>query len=333
MSKSNLKNRAKSTLILFYLTGLDRAAIFYCMQTDSAEHPQIIPAATVILAREQAGKLQVYLLKRSSLSGFMAGYFVFPGGTVDRHDRQFELFSNHCDMTADEISSCFGSELPPERILAYCVAAIRETFEEAGVRLFHRNNHQATDLDRAACLPRSTGLEKGWFLKFVAEGKCRLAVSSLSRWSHWITPVLMKRRFDTRFFLADMPSNQCCRPDEIETIQGLWLCPGEALAGNLAGKIPLSPPTLVTLHELLDYTKLNHLQTEKHSRPWGQARLPRLVPLAQGAVIVEPWDPMYHQEKITIDPEYLPNSVLSVGEPFSRIWCDNGIWKPIGLKN
>jgi hypothetical protein len=130
-----------------------------------------------------------------------------------------------------------------------------------------------------------------------------------------------------------MPANQFCRPDESEVVQGLWLGPAEALAGNITSKIPLSPPTLVTLHELLQYTNLNNLQTGNHGRPWGQTRLPRLVPLLQSAVIVQPWDPMYNQEEICIDPESLTDAVLPVGESFSRIWCDNGIWKPIRFKN
>ena len=303
------------------------------MKAGNANHPKIRPAATVILTRQQAGRLQVYLLKRSRQSGFMAGYFVFPGGTVDSQDRHFDLFSNHCDLTSREISTRFGSELSEEQALAYCVAAIRETFEEAGVGLFQRNNPPAADLERIKRLRFSTGLEKNWLLKFVAADSCRLTLSALSGWSHWITPELMKRRFDTRFFMAAMPSNQFCRPDQSETVQGVWLSPGEALAGNMTGEIPLSPPTLVTLHELLRYTIANNLQTENHRRPWGRTRLPRLVPRPQGAVIVQPWDPMYNQEEIKIDPESLPGKVLPVGESFSRIWCDNGIWKPIGLKN
>jgi hypothetical protein len=104
-------------------------------------------------------------------------------------------------------------------------------------------------------------------------------------------------------------------------------------SGFMTGEIPLSPPTLVTLHELLKYTNVIDLQTENHRRPWGRTRLPRLVPLPQGAVIGQPWDPMYSQEEIKLDPESLPARVLPVGESFSRIWCDKGIWKPIGLKN
>jgi 8-oxo-dGTP pyrophosphatase MutT (NUDIX family) len=313
------------------LTGGDHPVILNCMKTGNANNPKIIPAATVILTRQRAGKLQVYLLKRSPQSEFMPGYFVFPGGTLDSQDRHFDLFSNHCDLTPGEISSRFGSDLSEVQALVYCVAAIRETFEEAGVCLFQRNNTPAVDLERVYRWRLSTGLEKDWLLKLVAKDGCRLSLSALSRWSHWITPELMKRRFDTRFFLADMPSNQFSRPDERETVQELWLSPREALTGNVTGKIPLSPPTLVTLHELLKYSELSNLQAQSQHRPWGQTRLPRLVPLPKGAVIVQPWDPKYDQKEINIDPASLPTSVLSVGESFSRLWCDHGIWKPIRM--
>ncbi|UCD78493.1 MAG: hypothetical protein JSW26_24275 [Desulfobacterales bacterium] len=299
------------------------------MQTVNTNNPKIIPAATVILTRQQNGKLQVYLLKRSPHSGFMAGNFVFPGGGVNSQDRHFDLFSSHCDLTPGEISSRFGSDLSEKQALAYCVAAIRESFEEAGICLFHRSSPPAAELERVCRLRLSTGLEKDWLLKLVAKDGYRLALSALSRWSHWITPELMTRRFDTRFFLAEAPCGQFCRPDERETVQGLWLSPREALAGNAAGNIPLSPPTLVTLHELLKFGGLNNLRIESRGRPWGQTRLPRLVLLPKSAVIVQPWDPMYHQKEISIDPAILPASVLPVGETFSRIWCDDGIWKPI----
>ena len=46
-----------------------------------------LPAATVNLVRERAGDLQVYLLRRSAQSGFMGGFYVFPGGAVDPEDR------------------------------------------------------------------------------------------------------------------------------------------------------------------------------------------------------------------------------------------------------
>jgi 8-oxo-dGTP pyrophosphatase MutT (NUDIX family) len=294
--------------------------------TDSAD---ITPAATVILTREQAGTLQVYLMKRSPKSGFMAANFVFPGGTLDGHDQHFRLFNNCCDMTPDEIALRFGPDLTHAQALVYCVAAVRETLEEAGIFLASCHDSSGPDPERINRLRLAADLESDWFVKLVEHGKWRLSLSALYRWSHWITPELLKRRFDTRFFLAEMPDGQCCRPDGRETVQGLWLSPTDALQGNMAGEVALSPPTLVTLHELSQYRTLADLLTEAAKRPWGPAIQPRLVPLPQGAVIVEPWDPRYHQKVIKIDPEDLAASVLPVGTSFSRIWLDRGIWKPI----
>jgi len=293
----------------------------------------IAPAATVILTREYEGKLQIYLLKRNVKSGFMAGNFVFPGGTVEVEDRQFDVFKNHSDLSSAEIYHRLGGSLSEAEALAYGVAAIRETLEEAGVFLAHKNDQPDASLEHVRNLRLSDNLTKNWFVKLVVKEKWQLAISALSRWSHWITPELMKRRFDTRFLLAAMPAGQFCRPDCKETVQGLWVSPKEALQGNLAGKIPLSPPTLVTLHELLKYLNWEDLQIESKRRQWDQTIMPRLVPLAKGAVIVEPWDPMYRQKEIIIYPEDLATSVLTVGESFSRIWYDGGLWRPVGIGN
>ena len=304
-----------------YLSGMLKTP-----DTDSAD---ITPAATIILTREQTGTLQVYLLKRSPKSGFMAGNYVFPGGTVDGNDHHSKLFNTYCDLTPDEIALRFGPDLSDEQALAYCVAAVRETLEEAGVFLANRNDSSTADFERINSLRLAANLEPDWFVKLIENGQWCLSLSALYSWSHWITPVLMKRRFDTRFFIAEMPAGQSCRPDAKETVQGVWLSPMESLVGNMAGNIPLSPPTLVTLHQLSKFRTLSDIQAEAAQRSWGKAIQPRLVSLPEGAVIVEPWDPQYHQKFIQIDPEDLPASVLPVGESFSRIWLYQGIWKPI----
>jgi len=305
------------------------------MNTHQVPPVNLTPAATVILTREVAGKLQIYLLKRNVKSAFMAGNFVFPGGTVEVEDRQFDVFKRHCDLAPDLIHRRLGGELSKAESLAYGVAAIRETLEEAGVFLAHRNDRPDVSLERVCSLRLSDNIAKDWFVRLLVKERWQLAISALSRWSHWITPELMKRRFDTRFLLTAMPAGQFCRPDGRETVQGLWLSPKEALEGNLAGTIPLSPPTLVTLHELLKYPNLEDLQIESKRRQWGQTIMPRLVPLVKGTVIVEPWDPMYREKEIIIYPEDLAASVLAVGEPFSRLWYDGRLWKPVGtgIKN
>ena len=290
---------------------------------------KIAEAATVILTRERAGRLQVYLLKRSSQSSFMAGNFVFPGGTLDEEDRNYSLFNNHTDLNLKGVSARFGGDLAPQQMLAYCVAAIRETLEEAGVFLASKEEAFEESLERVCRLRLAENPAQDWFAQLVVNAKWCLTLTDLSRWSHWITPQLMKRRFDTRFFLATMPADQYCRPDSRETVQGMWISPEEGLAGNLEGRIPLSPPTLVTLHDLLKYTVLKDLQTESGKRLWGQPILPRLVPLVKGVVIVEPWDPMYREKEIAISSDDLPNSIVPVGEPFSRIWYNGRLWRPV----
>lgn len=67
---------------------------------------------------------------------------------------------------------------------------------------------------------------------------------------------------------------------------------------------------------LLKYSSLDDLQMETENRQWGEARLPRLIPGDRGAVILEPWDPQYSQQKIQIDTENLHDAVLPVGESF-----------------
>jgi 8-oxo-dGTP pyrophosphatase MutT (NUDIX family) len=289
------------------------------------------PAATVILTREQAGTFQVYLLKRNTNSKFMAGNFVFPGGTVEDQDRKFEVFKHHIDWSFDEIDRHLGGTLSGPEALSYSVAAIRETLEEAGVFLAHRQDQSEPKLNHIRQFRLTGNLPKDWFAKEVVSGDWQLAISALSRWSHWITPKLMNSRFDTRFLVAIMPADQFCQPDCKETVAGLWISPKEGLEGNLNGSIPLSPPTLVTLHQLLPYPDLKSLQVESQQRQWGQPVIPRLVPLANGALILEPWDPMYLDNPIAIRTEDLTDLVLAVGEPFSRIWYDGSLWKPVGI--
>jgi 8-oxo-dGTP pyrophosphatase MutT (NUDIX family) len=295
-------------------------------------HEKIVrprPAATVILTREHGNELQVYLLKRSSQSGFMAGNYVFPGGVLEAPDDDKNRWIEHVDLNPAQLSQRLGGSLSERDILSYGIAAIRETFEEAGVFL-GRNEDQATaGLDKLNRMRREAGLSDAWLRDLIASRKWTLQFSELYRWSHWITPEKMKKRFDTRFFWACMPAGQKCRPDKRETTHGMWISPQAGLAGNLSGDIPLSPPAVVTLHELLRYQHLSDLMRETLQKPWGDALMPRLTLADNDPVIVEPWDPIYHQTEIQLNVEGLQKNLVDVGEPFSRLWHHKGIWLPV----
>jgi 8-oxo-dGTP pyrophosphatase MutT (NUDIX family) len=299
------------------------------MQPKHTDPPDALPAATLILVRQRRAGFQVYLLKRHGKSGFMAGHYVFAGGILDPDDWRFDVWKDHVDLNSASLTARLGGGLAPEEIAAYSAAAIRELLEEAGVFLANRLNQARLDLKRISRLRTSTDLAPGWFLNRVVSEGWILAVSALFRWSHWITPLLMKRRYDTRFFLAALPPGQACSPDNREITRGIWVRPQEALAGNLTGQIPLSPPAVVTLQEISKYPTFDDLKQAARARKWKPPNLPRLIPLEKGSVLIEPWDAQYHQARIEIHAADLKDAVLAAGEPFSRIWYDGRLYRPI----
>ena len=158
------------------------------MQNKRVNSPNALPAATVILVRENQAELQVYLLKRHAKSGFMAGNYVFAGGILDPEDREFTVWKDHVDLDPADLSSRLGGGLRAEEILAFGVAAIRETLEEAGVFLAQCDVELEANLNHARRLRLTGNLEKDWFTKLVVNAKWRLTISALSRWAHWINP-------------------------------------------------------------------------------------------------------------------------------------------------
>jgi 8-oxo-dGTP pyrophosphatase MutT (NUDIX family) len=292
--------------------------------------PKILPAATVILAREHQAQLQVYLLKRHAASGFMAGHYVFPGGILDPEDWQYNFWQRYVDLGGQDLYNRLGNgSLSAEQIVAYGVAAIRETLEEAGVFLARRANGSRADIEHAVRLRGREDLPADWFASLAKSQGWTLLLSALAPWSHWITPVRMKRRYDTRFWLACMPADQRCRPDQRETTHGLWVNPKEGLSSNFSGQVPLSPPTLVTLQQLLAFDSLADLKAEMLQRKWGAPIFPRMIPLERGAILIEPWDAAYEQPDIDIDVAGLEKTLLPAGEPFSRIWYYKGLYRPV----
>ena len=71
--------------------------------------------------------------------------------------------------------------------------------------------------------------------------------SSLSLWSHWTPPLNAPARFTTWFFVAPWAGKQVV-VDNYEIVDHRWMAPDHALTSG----IPMAPPTIVTLHELLE---------------------------------------------------------------------------------
>ncbi|MBT8358690.1 MAG: hypothetical protein KJO61_13090, partial [Deltaproteobacteria bacterium] len=84
-------------------------------------------------------------------------------------------------------------------------------------------------------------------------------------------------------------------------------------------------------YELTKFSSLTALKKELKNRIWGKALLPRMIDSDQGKMFLEPWDPMYNQT-VDMNTSGLTERILPPGEPFSRLWFHEGLWKPVGIE-
>lgn len=212
-------------------------------QTERNDTPAL-PSASVVLLRDGAAGLEVFLLKRHGLSDVLGGAYVFPGGKVDREDAEW---LDRLDAAPDQLHARLGEpELPVAQAAGLFVAAVREVFEETGV-LFAPVTGSAA---RAAWAQLREGPR---FDELLAPWNLRLAVSALHPWSRWVTPVVggvVRKRFDTRFFVATVPPDQEPTHDSHEAIASAWLAPREALQQYWDRQIDLAPPQIMGLAHL-----------------------------------------------------------------------------------
>ena len=103
------------------------------------------PAATLILVRPGARGPEVLMIQRTQSAAFLGGAYVFPGGAIDAADSEPRVLDRVRGLTAEQA----GARLGVPNGLAYYVAALRESFEEAGVLLLLDKNGSAISARRA----------------------------------------------------------------------------------------------------------------------------------------------------------------------------------------
>lgn len=208
------------------------------------------PAATVTLVRDAPGGLEVLMMQRNFKSVFMPGMHVFPGGAVDESDASDECAALCMGLDDAEASRILGIK---NGGIAYWIAAIRESFEEAGILLACDSNGDTVTLDESSRANRfheyRHRVEKGEhpFSAMLRDEGLRLPLAQMRYFSHWITPAGAPRRYDTRFFIAVAPQSQAPLHDNRETISHAWIRPAIALDGNRRGTFKMRTPTVHTL--------------------------------------------------------------------------------------
>jgi 8-oxo-dGTP pyrophosphatase MutT (NUDIX family) len=254
-------------------------------------------AATVVMLREAADGMEVFLLKRHGLSDVLGGAYVFPGGKVDSGDAELDV-ARHLDQSPQALHGTLNEpEIDASTAASLYVAALREAFEESGV-LF-AENISAAQTEQAAALLRE-GHAFGGMLALMG---LRLQTRSVLPWSRWITPQIASvshKRFDTRFFVSAVPADQTARHDNHEATESAWLSPRAALEQYWHRQIELAPPQIMSLAHLARHTSVDSVLAEARGR-----RPPLIAPEPyegeEGRVLCYPGDER-HSVRVRILP-------------------------------
>ncbi len=140
-------------------------------------------------------------MRRPGGADFAPGAYVFPGGVVHGEDSQWE----------DSIAA----------------AAVRELFEEVGILLARDGRRFARDRD----CDRVRALVAGGssFAQALRSSALQPALDRLVLLTRWVTPALLSRRYDARFYVARLPAAQMVHSQADEVTDWLWITPERAL--------------------------------------------------------------------------------------------------------
>lgn len=207
-------------------------------------------AATVMLLRDGTEGAEVHMLRRRASMAFAGGAYAYPGGGVDPRD------DDHLVRWAGPPRASWAARLGVEdeaAAQAIVCAAVRETYEEAGVLLAGPTPETVVgdttgddwEADREALVARDLS-----FAEFLDRRGLHLRSDLLAAWARWITPEFEPRRYDTFFFVAALPEGQRTRNASTEADRTVWIRPAEAAAGYDEGELLMMPPTIATLRAL-----------------------------------------------------------------------------------
>jgi 8-oxo-dGTP pyrophosphatase MutT (NUDIX family) len=225
------------------------------------------PAATVMLIRDTADGIGVFLMRRHSAMEFAAGVMVFPGGGVDDRDRNADIVWE--GPGPQWWAERFGIE--PDLAEALVCAAARETFEESGV-LFAGPADDAHSIVSDASVYREARAALAdntlSFADFLVRENLVLRADLLRPWANWVTPEEERtRRYDTYFFVGALPEGQRADGDNSETDKAAWSVAEAAIEDFADGRSFLLPPTWTQLDSVAGRTVAEVLAVERQIVP------------------------------------------------------------------
>jgi 8-oxo-dGTP pyrophosphatase MutT (NUDIX family) len=230
-------------------------------------------AATVVLLRDGVDGLEVWLLTRHTDMVFAAGMSVFPGGRVDDADADLPIAGGNLAGLAAR-SGC------AERTARALVgAAVRETFEETGVLL----TVPTADLSGARA---DVELGRVSFGDLLRANTLSVDAGAVHAWSRWVTPAGEVRRYDTRFFVAQLPESAEAQDVTPESTEASWVPVAVAIEQARRGERMMLPPTIMTLASIARYATVADVVAAAESRTLDAVR-PEVRVGEDGSITVE----------------------------------------------
>lgn len=259
-----------------------------------AERRPATPSASAIVVRDGPDGLEVFMLERHIETDFAGGALVFPGGKLEAQDTGIDP-SLTKGLAPDRLRAQVGARDDAEA-LGLVVSAVREAYEEAGVLFAVGPDGQPVD---AATLRSDAFLTARRRLAsrddaydwrpFLAQHGLVLDLGACVFFSWWVTPEGLHRRYDTRFFVAQVPASQAevLRHDDVEMTSSLWLRPQDALEAGRDGRFTVIYPTRKNLEALAGYPSAGALLTAAAAGQTDRRRLQPVIVEVDGAPMVQ----------------------------------------------
>jgi 8-oxo-dGTP pyrophosphatase MutT (NUDIX family) len=116
--------------------------------------------------------------------------------------------------------------------------------------------------------------------------------AELVRYSRWITPAELSRRFDTHFFVAEAPERTEAAIDGVECVDVRWIRPQAALDAGARGELMLVVPTIKHLEQLAGHESVAEALATARARKVAPVQ-PRVLVEGGVARVLLPGDPGY----------------------------------------
>jgi len=164
-------------------------------------------ASTIVLYRGTRDNPQILMGQRAKAHDFMPSVYVFPGGRVDRADS----FAPHSGEMLPRTKRLLNKYYNDARSRAIVLAAIRETFEETGLRL-----------TQSAKGPIKNINHKSW--DALRQDNLLADMSDIEVFGRAVTPPYRPKRFDTWFLLRHVDETTLSgqMSDSIELLNLGW---------------------------------------------------------------------------------------------------------------